>query len=416
MDVARAIFLYGTLFLSLYFQVFLLLTYFGWRKKESDELPGYKSDADLPSVSVIVPCYNEERTVKKTVLSLLDLDYPREKLNIIVVDDGSKDSTWQVVQEFANTPSVTLLQKINEGSKFAALNYGLKFANTDIVGCLDADSRVDSQALRHSVQWFSRDDVYGVVPSMVIDAPKSIIQYMQKVEYELSTYLRQALHRAHSIYVAPGPLTLFRKKVFDILGGYKQAHHTEDLEIALRMHVRGMRIVHSKDSLVYTHGPRTWPALLKQRVRWTYGFIKNIQDYRSHLFSKSMGDVSIFVLPIGLVSIFISVISLPFIVYNLVISLINDAQKISAAGIHFHWPVINIFTVPSQAYAILGIISLAILIVTIAIGRVGILHKKLLSWDLLTLIIYPFFSAAWCAKSLYNAILSKESVWVSNQH
>lgn len=411
MDIVRSIFTYTALFLSLYFQVFLLLTYFGWRKKGMEDIPGFASDADLPSVSIMVPCYNEERTVKKTITSLLELNYPPEKLTIIVIDDGSKDSTWQVVQEFANNPSVMLLQKVNEGSKFAALNFGLKHTHTEIVGCLDADSRVDSESLRHSVAWFSRDDVYGVVPSMVIDSPKSIMQYMQKVEYELSTYLRQALHRMESLYVAPGPLTLFRKEVFEKLGPYKEAHHTEDLEIALRMQIAGMRLVHAQNSLVYTHGPRTWPQLLKQRVRWTYGFLKNIQDYRKYVFSGELGDLSIFILPLGFISIIISVIALPVLLINLITSIGNEAQQIAVSGVRLHVPAFNIFTIPSQAYALLGIISLGILVMTLVISRKVILKKPILSFDLVTLIIYPFFSGWWSAKSLYKAILSKQDAW-----
>lgn len=376
-----------------------------------EDIPGFASDADLPSVSIMVPCYNEERTVKKTITSLLELNYPPEKLTIIVIDDGSKDSTWQVVQEFANNPSVMLLQKVNEGSKFAALNFGLKHTHTEIVGCLDADSRVDSESLRHSVAWFSRDDVYGVVPSMVIDSPKSIMQYMQKVEYELSTYLRQALHRMESLYVAPGPLTLFRKEVFEKLGPYKEAHHTEDLEIALRMQIAGMRLVHAQNSLVYTHGPRTWPQLLKQRVRWTYGFLKNIQDYRKYVFSGELGDLSIFILPLGFISIIISVIALPVLLINLITSIGNEAQQIAVSGVRLHVPAFNIFTIPSQAYALLGIISLGILVMTLVISRKVILKKPILSFDLVTLIIYPFFSGWWSAKSLYKAILSKQDAW-----
>ena len=411
MGTFHAIFIYGVLFIALYFQVFLLLTYLGWRKKEKDQLPGYASLADMPSVSIIVPCYNEEKTVRKTITSLLELDYPKDKFSIVVVDDGSKDSTWNVVQEFAQNSQVVLLQKKNEGSKFAALNFGLRHITTEIVGCLDADSRVDSQALLNSIVWFSRKDVYGVVPSMVIDSPKSLMQYMQKVEYETSTYLRQALHRMESLYVAPGPFTLFRKEVFDKLGPYKEAHHTEDLEIALRMHINGMRLVHASQSLVYTHGPKTWPTLLKQRVRWTYGFIKNIMDYKSYLLSGKLGDLSVFILPIAFVSVLLSVASLPFLVYGVVAPMVAHAEEFAVTGIHFHKFTFDIFTIPSQAYAFLGIMSMVILAFTLIIGRKVLLKQRILSFDLATLFIYPFFSAVWSVKSLYKAARSQKDSW-----
>jgi len=411
MGTLHSVFIYVALFIALYFQVFLLLTYFGWRKRDQDILPGFNPESEMPTVSIIVPCYNEERTVKKTISSLLELTYPQHRLKIVVVDDGSKDSTWKVVQEFADHPQVRLLQKANEGSKFAALNFGLKNVDSDIIGCLDADSRVDTMALMHSIEWFSRTDVYAVVPSMVIDSPKTLMQHMQKVEYESSTYLRQALHRMESMYVAPGPFTLFRKEVFEKVGLYKEAYHTEDLDMGLRMHIAGMRMVHASKSLVYTHGPKTWPALLKQRVRWTYGFIKNMMDYKSYILSGQLGDLSIFILPLGFASILLSVISLPFLVYGLVAPIVAHAQQFAVTGIHFHKFTLDIFSIPSQAYAFIGILSVFMLALTLVIGRKFLLKQKILSLDLLTLIIYPYFSAVWQAKSLYNAALSKKSSW-----
>jgi cellulose synthase/poly-beta-1,6-N-acetylglucosamine synthase-like glycosyltransferase len=168
---------------------------------------------------------------------------------------------------------------------------------------------------------------------MVIDSPKSLMQHMQKVEYEIITYLRQVLHMVESLYVAPGPLTLFRKSVFDQLGPYKEAHHTEDLEIALRMQINGMRLVHATESLVYTHGPKTWPLLLKQRIRWTYGFIKNVADYKKYLFSLKFGDLSFFILPLSLISLALIVGVFPFFVANALSPIIQQFIKWSVVGI-----------------------------------------------------------------------------------
>jgi cellulose synthase/poly-beta-1,6-N-acetylglucosamine synthase-like glycosyltransferase len=347
----------------------------------------------------MVPCYNEEKTVVRTIESLLHSNYPHEKLKIIVIDDGSKDDTWNRVQQFVNNSQILLLQKENQGSKFAALNYGLHHVTTTIVGCLDADSSVDSFAIRNSVQWFSRDDVYGVVPSMVIYNPQSIMQHMQKVEYEIATYLKQVLHQIESLYVAPGPLTLFRKKVFDTLGEYKEAHHTEDLEIALRMQISGMRLVFCKESMVYTKGPRTCPALLKQRIRWTYGFIKNVQDYREYLFSAQLGDLSFFILPVAGISLIITILVFPFTVIRLATAIVERSQEIITVGFHITKPSFDIFSLPNQGYAWLGYFGFFFLIFSLVIGRRIILRHRLLSFDLLTV------------RSVWDAIRSKKSSW-----
>lgn len=102
--------LYAFLFVTLYLEVFFLITFF----EERSNIKGKPKNAKLsyyPSATIIVPCWNEESTVAGTVHSLLRLNYPKNKLNIFIVDDGSTDDTWEVVQKFANNPQITLMRK-----------------------------------------------------------------------------------------------------------------------------------------------------------------------------------------------------------------------------------------------------------------------------------------------------------------
>lgn len=408
-ETAHLVFIYVSLFLSLYFQIFLLLTYFGWSKK--DTYSGF-SEESLPSVSIMVPCWNEESTVVKTVHSLLDLDYPKDKLFVVVIDDGSTDTTWQVVQQFADHPQVRLFHKDNEGSKFAALNYGLDRISTDIVGCLDADSRVDGQALRHSVLPFSDPEIMCVVPSMVIDQPKTLMQYMQKPEYEIGIYLRKVFSALNSLYIAPGPFTIFRRSVFDTIGYYIEAHHTEDLEIALRMQVHGMKIVHAPDSIVYTHGPKTWPALLKQRIRWTYGGMKNIlSEYGHILLKKRYGNLGAFILPFSMVSIIIAIISFPLIMWSAMKGVYNLAVELFVTGFDFSAPRFDLFFTSTHSYTYLAFLLLIITMFIVYVSRRSILRTRLLTFDLLTFVIYPFFASWWTIRSTYNFLTSKKNSW-----
>jgi poly-beta-1,6-N-acetyl-D-glucosamine synthase len=402
---------YIFIFFGLYFQVFLLLTYMGWREHK-DDLPGF-TEPELPGISIMVPCWNEGKTVIETVESLLASDYPSDRLQIVVIDDGSTDRTWEILQQFKDHSRVMLLQKEN-GGKYTALNHGLQYITNPIVGCLDADSAVDPMAVRHSANWFSRDDVYGVVPSMVIQNPQTIMQHMQKVEYEIATYLKNALHQLEALYVAPGPLTLFRKEVFDTLGPYTEAHHTEDLEIALRMQVGDMRLAYSEESLVYTKGPRTWKALLKQRIRWTYGFIKNVQDYRKYLLTREFGDLSLFILPLSIITLFFAVFIFVVMVSTIVSGWVQSIQTLLVTGFQMTPPNLSfdVFDIPSTAISWFSFIGLVLLGISLIIGRRIILkQKQLITWDLLTIIIYPFFSSWWTIRSLYNAFLSKKGTW-----
>lgn len=409
MDIFREGFMYLSLFITLYFQVFLLLTYFGWSRKE--DYPGFQ-ESELPTVSIMVPCFNEETTVVKTIESILELDYPKDKLFVVMIDDGSTDNTWSVVQKFANHPQVQLYRKENEGSKYAALNYGLDRIHTEIVGCLDADSRVDAMALRHSILPFSDPEIMCVAPSMIIDQPKTIWQYMQKPEYELGVYLRMVLSKLNALYVTPGPFSIFRRSVFDTIGYYREAHHTEDLEIALRMQVNGMRIVHAPNSIVYTHGPRTWNALLKQRIRWTYGGMKNmISEYGFMMFRKKFGNLGAFVLPLSLITITIAMISFPLIIWSIMQSVYIKISEFTVTGVTIPTANFDPFFISAQAYGLLSMLMLLVTILIIYISRRSILRSRLLSFDLLTFFIYPFFAAWWTMRSTYNFIRSRKPTW-----
>jgi cellulose synthase/poly-beta-1,6-N-acetylglucosamine synthase-like glycosyltransferase len=331
---------------------------------------------------------------------------------VVVIDDGSTDNTWNVVQQFKDNPQVRLLQKENEGSKYAVLNYGLDRIHTEIVGCLDADSRVDSQALRHSILPFSNPEVMCTIPSMVIDQPKTFWQHMQKPEYELGIFLRKAYSALGSLYIAPGPFSIFRRSVFDKIGYYIEAHHTEDLELALRMQVNGMRLVHVPESIVYTHGPKTWPKLLKQRIRWTYGGMKNIlSDYRYMLFKKKYGNLGAFILPFSQVTTLLVVISFPLMVWGIVHSIYNFGLEFFARGYNLHAPSFDLFYLSSKSYMYISFLLLGITFMIMYISRRSILRTRLLSFDLLTFFIFPFFSAWWTIRSGINFLTSKKSPW-----
>src|SRR3989338_1922987 len=126
MDIG-ALGVYAVLFLALYFEIFLLVSFIEKRPSgKSAERPSH-----YPTVSVIVPCFNEERTVGMTIESLLALDYPHEKLSILVVDDGSKDGTRAIAEDFAKkNRRVSVLSKEN-GGKYTALNLGIERSKSD---------------------------------------------------------------------------------------------------------------------------------------------------------------------------------------------------------------------------------------------------------------------------------------------
>ena len=131
---------YFFLFVSLYFEVFMLVRFLEYLIERPDSKKATLPEI-WPNVAIIVPCFNEERTVSATINSLLALEYPDNLLEIIVVDDGSSDRTWQVPPYFRAESAREIFDKEN-GGKHTAMNFALAHTTAAIIGCLDADSTV----------------------------------------------------------------------------------------------------------------------------------------------------------------------------------------------------------------------------------------------------------------------------------
>ena len=196
-----------------------------------------------------------------------------------------------------------LFRSKENGGKHTALNFGLSQSKSELIGCLDADSYVDKDALKHIVQYFEDKQTMAVTPSVKIYQPKNILQMIQSVEYGWGIFIRKVLAYLGALYVTPGPFSIFRREVFEKIGSYRHAHNTEDLEIALRMQAHHMKIANAHNARVYTVAPDTLKKLYKQRLRWTFGFIKNVIDYKFIFFRKQYGNLGIFILPMASVSI-----------------------------------------------------------------------------------------------------------------
>ena len=414
MDSVYTIIFYVFSFISVYVQIFFLVTFLEKRRHivknpENLELLRY------PTVAISVPVYNEESTIIKTVESLLSLDYPKDKIKIYIVDDGSKDNTWNVIQKFIDNPNVVLLHKEN-GGKHTAVNLAIEKTDAEFFGCLDSDSLVHPQALKRILKYFENDArTMAVAPSIIVNSPNNIIQHAQSIEYDMSIYTKKMLGFLGGIHVAPGPFSIFRKRVFDELGPYRKAHNTEDQEIALRMQEHGYKIDHCPDAFVYTNTPSSVMKLYRQRLRWIYGFIKNLVDYRRLLFRKKYGTVALFTLPSGIISIFGVLFLSMTIVTNIVKFIYTKVIQIQTIGFSslfkinykFDW-----FFVSTKTALFLSIILYILVIISLLIGRKMSSGKATFSISIFYfIIIYSVVAPFWMLRAIYNAIVSKESSW-----
>lgn len=411
MHQASDVTLYVTFFVALYFEVFMLINFLGKRSslktEESLTLRGF------PSVTIIVPVFNEEKTITKTVFSLLKLDYPKNKIKIIIVDDGSTDTTADILKRFAVFKRVEIVRKKN-GGKYTALNAGILRTESDLVGCLDADSFVPPDTLKKIIPYFENEKTMAVTPAIKIHQPDRFIRHVQSNEYNLGIFMKKCFSILDAVTVTPGPFSIFRKQVFDTLGPFREAHNTEDLEIAMRMQKHFYRITNAHTAVVYTVGPKTFAALYRQRVRWIYGFLANTIDYRAIFFKREYGHLGLFTLPMAIVSIALFFVSVGMILWNFGITIQKKIVEIQSVGWNFHWRGFHFdwFFLNTDAKVFLSLVLFAGTVLLIMYGRK--ISEKRVAFSFHTLyfpFVYATLSVFWLSKAVYNTALRKETRW-----
>lgn len=401
------------LFLSVYAQVFFLVTFLE-NKGKIIIRQGEITLSRYPRVTIAVPCWNEERTVYKTIRSLLALNYPKDKLEIFLVNDGSTDGTSSILGRFDRYRNVKIFHKKN-GGKYTALNLALENSTADFFGCLDADSVADSEALARIMSYFEKDpEIMAVAPSVTVHNPKSFIQYAQKAEYLMGIYLKKMLGFLGAINVTPGPLTIFRRKVFNDLGPYRPGHNTEDMEIAYRMQKNLYKIEHCNDAYVYTNTPNTLKKLFRQRLRWIYGFINNTIDYREVLFRKKYGHFGTFILPVGAISLFSVSYLFGQIVYEVFNFISSKILQWKAVGWNLYFDGFNFdpFFINTETLAFLMIVMYVFVVLSIIFGQRIMKQKARLSLEMLYFFpVFGLIAPFWLVKAILNTIMARKPSW-----
>ncbi len=410
----QALTLYVSLFISLFFEIFLLITYLEVRGELKVEDARHKKGLSIfPSVTVLVPCYNEGSTVVDTIKSILNLDYPKDKLSVILINDGSTDNTLSELKKFKDHPQVSILTKEN-GGKASALNYALGFVKSDLVGCLDADSFVTPFALKKIIPHFEDEKVMAVTPSIKVHDPKGFLQLIQKTEYSWGIFLRRMLSSMGALYVTPGPFSIFRVRVFKELGGYRHAHMTEDLEMALRMQKNHYKIVNSHGAHVYTVTPSKLRDLVKQRVRWTYGFINNSFDYKELFFNKNYGNIGLFILPIAAISIFSTLYMVSRVAWSAGASAMRAFERFQAVGFtgQLHFPTFDWYFINTGIMPFLTTTAVALTLVILYLSLKMADGKVRISRGVFYyLFLYTFIVPLWLVRALFDTVFRRKVTW-----
>jgi cellulose synthase/poly-beta-1,6-N-acetylglucosamine synthase-like glycosyltransferase/peptidoglycan/xylan/chitin deacetylase (PgdA/CDA1 family)/spore germination protein YaaH len=282
-------------------------------------------------VTVMIPAFNEERVIERAVRTVLASTDVR--IEVIVIDDGSKDATSAVVaQAFADDPRVRLLT-LDNGGKARALNRGLEIATAPVVIALDADTQFEPTTIARLARWFDDPGLGAVAGNAKVGNRVNIVTRWQALEYITAQNLeRRALGRLNAITVVPGAVGAWRVAAIASVGGYPPDTLAEDQDLTIAIQRAGWRITYDQYAVAWTEAPETFRGLAKQRFRWAYGTLQCLWKHRAAIGRNRPAGLGWIGLPQAIVfQILLAAIS-PIIDLALLVSFVVTYLDVQAHG------------------------------------------------------------------------------------
>jgi peptidoglycan-N-acetylglucosamine deacetylase len=287
------------------------------RKPHHEAPAGYS-----PPIAVLVPAYNEEKVIVRTVRSVLNSDY--RNLRVIVIDDGSSDRTAQVAREaYAREIAegrVEVLTKPN-GGKAAALNFALERIGEEIYVGIDADTVIAADAISKLVCHFDDARIGAIAGNAKVGNRVNLWTRWQALEYITSqNFERRAMDLFHVVTVVPGAIGAWRTSAVRVAGGYPLNTVAEDADLTMNLLEQGLKVDYEDRALAFTEAPVNASGLMRQRFRWSFGILQSVWKHRAAFTrNKAMGlfalpNIFIFQMILPLVSPFIDIMFLAGVV------------------------------------------------------------------------------------------------------
>lgn len=276
-----------------------------------------KSGNSFTLISLIVPAFNEEITIKKTIQSLKDLDYPNYE--VIVVDDGSTDKTLEIAKKFESSDVKVIHQK-NQG-KANALNNGIKNSTGEIIVTVDADTSLKKNSLIEISTRFVNSSKLGAVAGNVKVIPEnSLLNVIQGTEYTFGINLvRKAQSILGCVMIVPGPIAALKREAIKKAGFFSDDTFAEDFDITMQILKHGYKVEYEDKAISYTDAPKNLEDFMKQRRRWYRGMVQVLDKHRNLYLNKKYGFFGLF----GVPNLWFDVISPVFNTALILLALIN---------------------------------------------------------------------------------------------
>ncbi|MBP1165345.1 poly-beta-1,6 N-acetyl-D-glucosamine synthase [Chryseobacterium sp. PvR013] len=290
-----------TIFIVLGLIRLLLMAYWAFKERRKEKkLGGFPVLESYPKVSIIVPAYNEEVNIVSSLQNLLKQTYPN--FNIIMVDDGSKDSTYEkAVEAFPNHPNLKIFTKSN-GGKATALNFGISETDAEYVVCIDADTKLQQDAVKYMIARFlnsnPEEKIAAVAGNVKVGNRVNWLTKWQAIEYTTSqNFDRLAYAHINAITVIPGAIGAFKRSVIIEAGGYSSDTLAEDCDITVKILKAGYTVANENRAIAVTEAPETVKQFLKQRFRWTYGIMQMFWKQRQTFLNPKYKGLGLWAMP-----------------------------------------------------------------------------------------------------------------------
>lgn len=290
-----------TIFIILGIARLVLMLFWAFRERIKDKnrskLPVLEN---YPKVSIIVPAYNEEVNIVSSLYNLQKQTYPN--FEIIFVDDGSKDKTFSLVQEeFKDNPKLKIFTKTN-GGKATALNFGIAKSNAEYIVCIDADTKLQKDAVSYLIAKFltakPEENLGAVAGNVKVGNRINWLTKWQSIEYITSqNFDRLAYANINAITVIPGAIGAFKKEIVEKLGGYSSDTLAEDCDLTVRILREGYSIGNENRAVAVTEAPENVSQFLKQRFRWNYGILQMFWKQKETFLNPKYKGLGLWAMP-----------------------------------------------------------------------------------------------------------------------
>lgn len=243
----------------------------------------------FPKISVIIPAYNEEKTILRTIEAVYQSEYPKDNLEVIVANDGSEDKTLELITKFRQDQNLNYQIYSQENcGKAEVLNQAIKLSTGEILIVIDSDSIPTKTALREIVLAFSNPKVAAVASNIRVRQNGKLLNFIQYFEYVIGWQSKRSSFTLRLDYILGGIGSAFRKSVFEEIGGYDSDTVVEDMDITFKLLRKKHKVAFSHNAVIYTEGVPTFRQLIKQRYRWKFGHTQVFWKHKDIFFSKKI--------------------------------------------------------------------------------------------------------------------------------